>query len=957
MTNTSKLRWAFYEDVYQPALVFPAEELADTALPPGHTVVYLLGLDSNVMVADAAVSEYDPHDTAKMSNPAAALGVAMAQQILEGFQSSGSGGDDAGDAVGGAGDRPDLLNEEEDGGGDHDRARASDLRLLLEDDGDDDVDDDDARRRRHEEKKLRKEEKRREKEAKRAAKAAAKREREDITSAPTIRHGADVSANSEDDDNELLAAMAIEQRYNHNSKVKPEKVKAAADGDGEGTDERNGQSSNHKKAKKPHAGDSWAALEEDLFSTDDEDEVEEAEGNGEGGDADRLRRGHEPHRHPPRSLRSGNRMGQALAALNATSALHDVSGLFGSCPYAQPFLMEIHYEYEQLAQEASSEGLLLTLQKGEVVRAIDDELRQRAAQRAFLEAALTTRQHHASSAAGQSEEDALDEAIAKLEAPLSVAETVRRLVGKQMPSRAIAFDRMAAARARRAVQRRTRTFQDATVVTLVDHLRSVDAAPREDGAEVMRRYILQRRQHEELKSNFRGLSKTGFYAVPKPMEKWRRARDMMMLANVGAEAQKVLPTSYISQAHSTMVRRMKEHAEKRYDRMAVTARDGASFLDINSFSGNTASSSAQFGSPSPAMSHQQQQQLQQQRLAASSVMQRREAFFQFHALRCDAEAPVTVETVALNPDFAGAGLSQNVLASVGDLTASVAPVDDAGATGPHAEDALRTDDDASQVSYSAHSAAPSSYPYVFDSEPRLRRPHRRQQQRGGSMSGAYSSASDGASVVSSRATSVGSVFSERDGDDDGGVNGEKVNANGARRHRRGGSVSRKAMNGSASATAGGGGTADWRTRAKRSIMEQLTLYCRGRGGRPAILSSDQCREIGRTLLDRAMRAEAERQGVSLAVQSNNLAAPFTKTTEQRLKKSVDHYLERRMAQNTLPVLASGADGGRAVQNGVLGTGDRGEGVLPLSGEPEVRPYDAAAVARQRAVADTPVYEN
>lgn len=878
MADTSKLRWALYEDVYQPALVFPPEELLEMELPANHSVVYLLGLDSNVVVPDASVSEYDPRDAAKMSHPAAAVGVAMAQQILEGFQGGSAGAEDAEETQPGA----------------------SELRLLDDDHyGDGDASDNqseeaaEARRRRHDEKQQRKEEKRKAKEAKKAAKAAVKREREEITSAPALRR-ADRSASDDEDDEDgdaLLAASAIEEKYG-SRKAKPE-----------------------RSNKDP----SWAALEEDLFSDDDDGEDEEGAAA-----ASHSRTAVDRHR----SLRSGNRMGQALAALNAKSAMQDIAGISGSCPYVQPYLMEVHYEYEQLAQEATAEGLLLSMQKGEVVRALDDELRQRAAQRVFLEAAQRQRRSSLATAdnadAVRNEIDALDEAIAKMDAPLSVVAAVRRLVSKQMPEHAIAFDRTAAARARRAVQRRTRTFQDVSVVTLVDHLRSVDATPREDGADVMRRYIQQRRQHEELKSNFRGLSKTGFYAVPKPMEKWRRGRDMMVLANVGAEAQRVLPTSYISQAHSTMVQRMREHAEKRYDRVAVTARDGASFLDANSFSGGGGNGRLASASTSLGVGGAGQLTLQQQRLATAGTGTYREAFFQFHALRCDTEAPVTLETVALNPVMAGSGLSQNILPSMGDINASTEPA------GNGMEESVRTDDGGvSQHSYSTHSAAPSSYAYIFESETHTRRPHR---QRGGSVDGGNGASSR----ASSRASSVGSNYSEASGH-------RRHRSNSRSRHGENGTKS-SAHNGAAALAAN---SADWRGNAKRSIMEQLTLYCRGRGGKPAILTTDQCREICRTLLERAMRAEAERQGLSLAVQSNNIAAPFTKTTEQRLKKSVDHYLERRLAHNTLSAQGAG---------GVLGTASGTGGVLPTPAEEAVLPYEGAAVARQRVVADEPLYE-
>jgi hypothetical protein len=965
MSDTSKLRWALHEGVYQPALVFPPEDLGDTELPTGHTVVYLLGLDSNVVVPDTDVSDYDPRDTAKMSNPAAALGVAMAQQILEGFQRGGTAAD-----RNGRGD--DVLDDNGGEGGDEaNRADASDLHLLADDD---DADADDARRRRHEEKKLRKEEKRKAKEARKAAKAAVKREREDITSAPTRQHSDD---DDDNDNNTLLAAMAIERKYSAKhgarSTVKEERRDNDEEEVGAGTNVRG------RAKKKPAAEGSWAALQEDLFSDDDGDSSNSDDAEADAGGEQRG------HRHRGRSddgreqrVRTGNRMGQALAALNAANTLHDIPGLSGSCPYAQPFLMEIHYEYEQLAREAASEGLLLSLQKGEVVRAIDDELRQKAAQRAFLESVLRTREHQSTSASAQNEVEAIYSAIEQLDVQPSVADTVRRLISKTMPRRAVGFDRMAAARARRAVERRTRTFQDATVVTLLDHLRSVDAVPREDGIEVMRGYIQQRRQHAELKSNFRGLSKTGFYAVPKPLEKWRRARDMMVLANVGAEAQKVLPTSYISQARSSMVRRMKEHAEKRYERLAVNARDGASFLDSSSFAGGALDPAVASSSPFTAANLSGMLTQQQQRLAAArAITQRHEAFFQFHTLRCDTEAPVAVETVALNADYAGAGLSQNVLASVDDVTASMLIPASAtttaalggGGVGSHMDDSVNTDDGVSQASYSVHSAAPSSYPYIFDSEPRPRgRQQQQQQQRvGASSRSGFSSVSEGASSrATSRATSVGSAFSEHNDvavDDALGTNGEAKEQVGgkSRRHRHRSTGAKNPANGgvpnSASTTAAG--NADWRTNAKRSIMEQLTLYCRGRGGKPAILSSDQCREIGRTLLDRAMRAEAEREGVSLAVQSNNIAAPFTKTTEQRLKKSVDHYVERQIAQHTLFAFPANHETITA-ESGILGAGDRVGGVLPTPSETNtVRYYAAAAAAaaRQRAVADTPIYEN
>ncbi|CAC9451050.1 conserved hypothetical protein [Leishmania infantum JPCM5] len=925
MSGTSKLRWAHYDGVYQPALHIPAEEITETVLPAGYSAVYLLGLDSTVVVPDADLSPYDPHDTAKASHPAAALGVATAQQILEGFQAiedgSAAGTQHAqqwphNDEAEGPSDTLLLEDDDDDGGRAHGRSSAS--------------------RSRHEEKQQRKREKKAAKEAKKAARAAAKREREEVTSAPTVQHRDDG-----DGDDELLAAMTIENKY-----------RQARDRGSAGEGDNAGASSGKKsKSKKERDDGAWAALEADLFS-DEEAEDEEIEGDGAGrcdaGGTWRQQRG----------VRAGNRMGQALSALNVARAAPDIPGLSTSCPYAYPYLMEIDYEYRQLAQEVASEGLLLTKQEGEVVREIDAELRRRAAERVYLQSVLEQRlqqqekgsERGEASTAASNEVDALSEAIGKLDAPLSVADLVRRLVSKQVSASTAAFDRYAAARARRAVQRRTRTFQDTSVITLLEQLRAVAATPREDATEVMRKYVQQRRQHEEMKSNMRGLTKTGFYAVPKPMEKWKRGRDMMLLVNAGAEAQKVRPTSYISQAYSTMRERMRDHAEKHFDRMAVAARDGASFLDPSSFAGTSTaflpSASTPAALPLSAQQHLIQQQQQQSRLNAAKAVHRREAFFQFHSLRCDTEAPVTLESVPLNAGFAAAStLAPELLESVGE---TIAPGSRAVSLGRGAEDASIHTEDGTSLSYSTHSAAPSSYPYLFDHEPRSRRQRQRRSSRG-SVSG-LSPDVEGASVNTSRATSVASAYSGNGEDDK------------AKEHRRGGRSAGK-RGATAAATQNGVAAtapADWRSNAKRSIMEQLTLYRRGKHGKPAVLNDEQCREMCRLLLDRAMRAEAERQGMSLAVQSNNIAARFTKVTEKRLKKSVDHYLERQMQQGSLfskaATSAGGALGASAV--GVLGAGAvLHPGILPIDDNGAVLPHDTAAEARQRAVADTPIYED
>lgn len=945
MSGSSKLRWAQYDGVYQAALHISPEEIAEVEVPAGHSAVYLLGLDSTVMVPDADLAPYDPHDTDKATHPAAALGVATAQQILDGFNSAE-----------GPADTPLAEDDYDDDdvpyAQQQQQRRSADAVQEASDRDDDEADEDAAerRRRRREEKRLRKEEKKAAKEARKAAKAAVKREREDFTaSAPALRRRRgeeDSSDDDEDDGDELLAAAAsIEGKY---------KKKAG-------------------NAKPEREDNAWAAMEADLFSDEEDDEDDGAAGRGA------RRAGAAAAASSSRGLRHGNRMGQALAALNATSAMPNSAGFAASCPYAAPYLMEIHYEYDRLAQEATSAGLLLSKQEAELVRELDDELRRMAAEQGYLRSVLAQRQlaskTAADAAAAEKEADALAEAIAKLEAPTSIAAAVHRLVAKQPPASAGAFDKAATSRARRAVNRRTRTFQDTSVVMLLEQLRAAAASPREDGAEVMRRYLHQRRQHEDTKSNLRGLSKTGFYAVPKPMEKWKRGRDMMLLANAGAEAQTVRPTSYISQTYSVMRQQMKDHAEKRFDRVAISAQSGSSFLNTSSFGAaaalmsSTVSASGLPHSTPPEERFLVEQQQQQSRLAAAHGLQRREAFFQFHALRCEAEAPVTLETVPLHAAFASTAMAPSVPESVMDPISGGSRAASVGRGG--GDDASVNAEEGLSVSYSTHSAAPSSYPYLFDAEPRARRgslsrhrPHHRGRStsRGGSVSAVSSEAdgengeeygTNGASGRSSRATSVASAQSGAEhAAETAGAGGRRANGNAA-------AAGAGAAAAGAGAAAAPAKAADWRSNAKRSILEQLTLYRRGKHGKPAVLSDEQCREMCNVLLQRAMQAEADRQGMSLAVQSNNLTAAFSKTTEQRLKKSVDHYIERRMQQGTL--LSSGAAGGRG-DAGVLGNG--AAGVLGASGAAAVAmgyggvlSYDPVAEARQRAVADTPVFED
>lgn len=471
MSGTSKLRWALYEGVYQPALYIPPDEVGEAEVPPGFSAVYLLGLDSTVLLDNGAVEPYDETNTSRTSHPEAALGVETAMRILEGFASSGADGaaalleddmDEEGDASVAAVNGTAAAQRWQGGSGDDDRAAADDAEM-------DSEEEEQERRRRRKEKKLKKKEELR----------AAKREREVATSA------------------------ALEEKYNG-------RRGAAQEGD-------------------------WDALEDDLFSDDDRDGAT----NGTGA----LPLKSTGSRHKRRDM-----MGQALAALNsnyAMSASPAVPGLASSCANAQVYIMEIRYQYQRLVEEATAEAMVLSKQEYEVIRAIDEELRKRQSHVVQLQSMLSRCEAESRGGgpdtlkAAKEVRSKVHEAVKQLTAPLDVEASVRRIAVKHPSRSTAAFDRSAMARARRHVQRRTNTFQDASVLTQLEQLRSADATQRDDAAEALRRYVQQRHYHSERKMNFRGIGKTGFYAAPKPLERWSRARDMMILANAGGEAQRV----------------------------------------------------------------------------------------------------------------------------------------------------------------------------------------------------------------------------------------------------------------------------------------------------------------------------------------------------------------------------------------------------------------------------------
>lgn len=100
----------------------------------------------------------------------------------------------------------------------------------------------------------------------------------------------------------------------------------------------------------------------------------------------------------------------------------------------------------------------------------------------------------------------------------------------------------------------------------------------------------------------------------------------------------------------------------------------------------------------------------------------------------------------------------------------------------------------------------------------------------------------------------------------------------------------------------------WREGAKSAVLEQLSLYVKGKShkGKPNVLPPEAFQHVASLLLDRATEAVSQQMNISLQLESNNRTVPFTKQMAEKLKKSVDTYVYRHY----IAPLASHSDASR-----------------------------------------------
>lgn len=515
------------------------------------------------------------------------------------------------------------------------------------------------------------------------------------------------------------------------------------------------------------------------------------------------------------------------------------------------YLPQIKHSYMQLWNEAMSKQMLLSAYEVDVVHTVENMLLAREAKAAVLENAL------ADQIVTKAEKEAISRSLAQLE-DVNIDAIVRDVVNLR-PARTVTDT----TRVGRASNANFTRFQDPLINAMVRNAVSA-AEPRELTQDMANKYREQLIHRERVLAASRssGLGKIGLHGVtPSYMENWNRARELMVLAPVH-ENQPVKPNGYVSRHHAEAFSKVESHALKRLSTglalqhpqtsMQAPATGGSSFMTHSHF--KSAESLADLF----------------QNYSARRTQQTLPAYYAFHDLSSRGALGVT--------PGGGVGSTAGLMSS---FLNSYSEEPHRHAMDPHQPivSPMHLDFD-HRVAFAMDGSDPAG---LTSKTPMASASVHLQSEESQWYSEAYSVGSgvDGSLLpsrkggTSSRASSVASS-----------------NMRGSMRRSTGEeAVSRK--------------PADWRSCAKRAILEQLTLYFRGLKGRPAVITEEELQSTARKLLERAMRCESSRQGVSMVLQVNNDASHFTKTVEARLKKSVDSYVQKHFIDSH-PVYSNAA---------------------------------------------------
>ncbi|KEG10304.1 hypothetical protein DQ04_03911030 [Trypanosoma grayi] len=529
-----------------------------------------------------------------------------------------------------------------------------------------------------------------------------------------------------------------------------------------------------------------------------------------------------------------------------------------------PFLAEIHHHYRKALMKAAESDRVVNMQESDIVRAVEAELLAWRGEVAYLQRLLqdVEGEYRAVAAAAPHDAAVLEEEAAAIRSRLQRLRSsfnLERVVEQQLRVR----DKVSERRERRrhgGVS--SSAFTDASLAFILD-AKAFAAVPRELPQQLAQRYREQRMRRERLLASQHGLGKTGFTApVARVMEKWRQARELIVL-------DPLRENQPVSRRYSESLAKVERHALK-----CLSASQGLAH---------------RLTSGHGAQHQQQQQQQQQQRMHTPASL------YRFHDMHDD-ERQVTTATYqpsSSHPYMLSSAMpddNHNNLNGDGDgerdafQAPLISPLHmnfDPRATfavdlGEIVHENTLAEQLAMRSMQYSHSIRLPSQESVWEESEAYDAPLPRRRRTGRSTSRAGS-----LSRASSRASSLG-----RDDRNNSKITTDNNNNNNVNNNNKSGGE-RRPRN-------------DWRASAKRAILEHLTLYLRGIRGKPAVLSKDQFQSIAKKLLERAVRSESERTGLSMSLQANNASAPFTKDIEGRLRRSVDNYVQRHFIAARTP---------------------------------------------------------
>ncbi|KAH9584316.1 hypothetical protein LSM04_009000 [Trypanosoma melophagium] len=818
------------------AALLVPNEEAPIPVESGHAFVVFLGDETGAALPISDIEPYDPHDTTRTSHPEAAAGALIAQQLIAGAEA----------AAAAAAEEEKEKGEKEEGGWERLHEGGS-----------------------HDKKKERKS-KSKEKNADKNDGKVEERGGElmmtqKIRPKKGRRRDSDEDENNEEED-ALLLPRAGSKRTRRERKE---------DDDNEEDDTT--RSSSEITSEEQEQQNRWDEMAEDLNLTS-------------------------PSRMNGRTRGSTNNNKNKSTGSTSANAASQQLALYGSANVT-PFLAEIHHHYLKALVEASESDRLLNIQECDLVRAVEHELRSWSGEVAYLEQLLQDVESEYNSLVSHPlQNDSNSVAIVEEEAAairsrlnrLKSSFSLERLVREHLRVREKPAERRERRRPLHSSSSSsaagaigTTAFVDASMAYLLD-TKAAAAVPRELTQTLAQRYREQRVRRERLLSSQQGLGKTGFTApVSRVMEKWRRSRELMLIDPCRA-------SQPVSRRYSESLAKVERHALKclsAYSTSSTGGRPGAGVDRLLS-------------------TYQRQQQLdklQQRRFKAPVNL------YQFSDLNEDeTQLTATVyQASSSHPYMPSSGIhgEENLNDDSNNNNENNNNTNNNGNENDEGQNAfhiplispLRTSFDpratfavdpaeimhekalAEQLAmksmqYSQSIFLPSEETAwesseVYDAVQRKQRSGITGTAGRRSMSRASSRAS---SVVSDNTSCYNSTTYSN--------HNKPITSNGGNKKSE---TDRRSRN-------------DWRASAKRTILEELTLYLRGRRGKPAVLNKEQFQFIAKKLLDRAVRSESERTGLSMSLQANNASAPFTKDIELRLRKSVDNYIQRHFAAARTP---------------------------------------------------------